>query len=55
LKRKAELEEERKAVSNAAIEKDLSLQKKLKTIGNIVHDSVPVENNEVSSRVYNLG
>ncbi|EPE34040.1 Class II aaRS and biotin synthetase [Glarea lozoyensis ATCC 20868] len=43
---KAELEKEKKAISESAAEKDLLLKKKLKTIGNFVHDSVPVENNE---------
>ncbi|KAG9232986.1 hypothetical protein BJ875DRAFT_505664 [Amylocarpus encephaloides] len=46
LKQKIELEKESKAIIESAAEKDLLLKKKMKTIGNIVHDSVPVENNE---------
>jgi seryl-tRNA synthetase len=54
VKQKADLEKEKKAISDSAAEKDLLLKKKLKTIGNFVHDSVPVENNEVSGRVSNF-
>ena len=34
-------------LEESAAEKDVLLQKKVKTIGNYVHDSVPVSNNEV--------
>jgi seryl-tRNA synthetase len=54
LKRKAELEKEMDECDKLVKEKELQLQKKLKTIGNIVHDSVPVENNEVSGWVYDF-
>lgn len=47
LKRKGEMEKEMKALEESALPKDLALQKKLKTIGNYVHDSVPLSNNEV--------
>jgi seryl-tRNA synthetase len=44
---KLELEKEKKALIDSAAEKDVALKKKINTIGNIVHDSVPVNNNEV--------
>lgn len=42
-----ELEKEKKASIDSAAEKDVALRKKISTIGNIVHDSVPVSDNEV--------
>lgn len=47
LKQKVDLEKEKKATADSAAEKDVLLKKKLKTIGNIVHESVPVHNDEV--------
>ena len=47
MKQKLELETEKKALIESAAEKDIALRKKIGTIGNIVHDSVPVHNNEV--------
>jgi seryl-tRNA synthetase len=47
LQRKADLEREKKALEDLVVEKDAALQKKIKTIGNYVHDSVPVSNDEV--------
>jgi seryl-tRNA synthetase len=47
MKQKLELEAEKKALIESAAEKDLALRKKIGTIGNIVHDSVPVHDNEV--------
>jgi seryl-tRNA synthetase len=47
MKQKGELEKERKALVDEATEKDVALKKKIGTIGNIVHDSVPVSDNEV--------
>lgn len=44
---KVELEKEKKAKIELAGEKDVALKKKVATIGNIVHESVPVHNNEV--------
>lgn len=44
---KLELEKEKKAKIELAGEKDVALKKKIATIGNIVHESVPVHNNEV--------
>jgi seryl-tRNA synthetase len=49
MKRKADLEKDQKALLDSAAEKELALKKKIGTIGNIVHESVPVENNEVCS------
>lgn len=34
-------------MEDSAAEKDVILQKKIKTMGNYVHDSVPVSDNEV--------
>jgi hypothetical protein len=47
MKQKVELEREKKAFIDSAAEKDIALRKKISTIGNIVHDSVPVSDNEV--------
>ncbi|MCJ1273007.1 Cytosolic seryl-tRNA synthetase [Puttea exsequens] len=44
--RKAELEREKKVLMESAAEKDELLQRKLKTVGNYVHDSVPVSGTE---------
>jgi seryl-tRNA synthetase len=41
------LEKEKKLLEESTAEKDALLQKKVKTIGNYVHDSVPISNNEV--------
>lgn len=48
LQKKVKLEAEKKVLEDSAKEKDAMLQKKLKTVGNYVHDSVPISNNEVS-------
>ena len=47
MKQKVEVEKEKKALIESAAEKDAALKKKIGTIGNIVHDSVPVNNDEV--------
>jgi seryl-tRNA synthetase len=41
------LEKEKKDLIDLAKQKELVLKKKISTIGNLVHDSVPVNNNEV--------
>jgi seryl-tRNA synthetase len=46
MKEKVDLEKEKKGLIELAAEKELILKKKIRTIGNIVHDSVPVNNNE---------
>ncbi|KAL5332369.1 hypothetical protein BJX70DRAFT_135844 [Aspergillus crustosus] len=46
LDEKAGLESRRKAAEGLAIEKEEFRDKKIRTIGNYVHDSVPVSNNE---------
>ncbi|RKP04990.1 cytosolic putative serine-tRNA ligase [Thamnocephalis sphaerospora] len=46
LKQKIDLEKEKKALVDSAAEKDALLKAKIKTVGNIVHDSVPVSDNE---------
>ncbi|KAK2628584.1 hypothetical protein QTJ16_001687 [Diplocarpon rosae] len=43
---KVDLEKEKKALTDSATEKELILKKKIGTIGNIVHDSVPISDNE---------
>lgn len=47
LKIKGDLEDDKKKIEEAALTKELALQRKIKTIGNYVHDSVPISNNEV--------
>ncbi|KAK4203677.1 hypothetical protein QBC40DRAFT_274231 [Triangularia verruculosa] len=51
LAKKAELEKEKKDMLAQAAEKQQILTAKLKTIGNIVHESVPVSNNEDNNEV----
>ncbi|KAI6781260.1 seryl-tRNA synthetase [Emericellopsis cladophorae] len=46
LQQKIALEKEKKAINDEATEKDALLKKKVKSVGNIVEDSVPVSNNE---------
>lgn len=41
------MEKEHKSLEDSAQEKEVLLNKKLKTIGNYVHESVPVSDNEV--------
>jgi seryl-tRNA synthetase len=47
MKQKVEYEKEKKVLIDSAAEKELTLKKKIGTIGNIVHDSVPVNKDEV--------
>ncbi|KMU82950.1 seryl-tRNA synthetase [Coccidioides immitis H538.4] len=47
LAQKAKLEQDKKAQEDLAVEKEKLRDRKLKTIGNYVHDSVPISNNEV--------
>ncbi len=47
MKQKVELEKEHKSITESAAEKEATLKKKIGTIGNIVHDSVPINNDEV--------
>jgi len=46
----ADIEKEKKELLASAAEKEKALKAKVKTIGNIVHESVPVSNNEVRTR-----
>ncbi|POS85039.1 seryl-tRNA synthetase, partial [Erysiphe pulchra] len=46
MKQKLEFEKEKKELLEAATNKELVLKKKINTIGNIVHESVPVHNDE---------
>ena len=50
MEKKKGLEEKKKDLIATAGEKQVSLNSKLMTIGNVVHDSVPVSNNEVSEK-----
>ena len=47
MKQKIDFEKEKKALVESAAEKDSILRKKIGTIGNIVHESVPTSNDEV--------
>lgn len=47
MKQKADLEKEKKGLFDLAAEKEVVLKTKIGTIGNIVHESVPLEQNEV--------
>jgi len=47
--KKAQEEEKRTELKSIASEKQAALHKKLITIGNIVHDSVPISDNEVKT------
>ncbi|KAI9887768.1 MAG: Cytosolic seryl-tRNA synthetase [Watsoniomyces obsoletus] len=46
VQKKAELEKEKKTLDEAAGEKDAALSTKVGLVGNYVHESVPVDNNE---------
>ncbi|KAL1856094.1 Cytosolic seryl-tRNA synthetase [Paecilomyces lecythidis] len=46
LEDKAKLEKEKKDAEDFAVQKELERDRKIKTIGNYVHDSVPISNNE---------
>ncbi|KAL2197568.1 hypothetical protein P885DRAFT_68694 [Corynascus similis CBS 632.67] len=47
----ADIEKEKKELLASAAEKEKALKAKVKTIGNIVHESVPVSNNEDNNTV----
>lgn len=47
MEQKAGLEQRKKDAEELAVQKESQRDKKIRTIGNIVHDSVPVSNNEV--------
>lgn len=47
LRQNIDLKKEKKELVESAAAKDVTLRKKIGTIGNIVHDSVPVNDNEV--------
>ncbi|PHH71393.1 hypothetical protein CDD83_5206 [Cordyceps sp. RAO-2017] len=54
LAQKVELEKEKRSLVESAAEKDALLKSKIKTIGNIVHDSVPVSDNEDNNGVLRM-
>lgn len=47
MKQKTDFEKEKKGLVDSAAEKEVALKKKIGTIGNIVHESVPTNNDEV--------
>jgi seryl-tRNA synthetase len=47
LQEKIALQKEEKTLSESAAEKDVLLKAKVRSIGNLVHNSVPVSKNEV--------
>ncbi|MCJ1354375.1 MAG: Cytosolic seryl-tRNA synthetase [Icmadophila ericetorum] len=51
LEEKSKLEKEKKVMEESAIEKDSLLQKKIKTVGNYVHDSVPISSSEANNEL----
>lgn len=51
LQQKIELEREKKALTESAAEKDAALKAKVKSVGNIVHHTVPISNSEDDNEV----
>ncbi|RDA89903.1 hypothetical protein CP533_3068 [Ophiocordyceps camponoti-saundersi (nom. inval.)] len=51
LAQKQDLEKQRKSMVESSVKKDALLKSKLKTIGNIVHQSVPVSDNEDNNAI----
>lgn len=45
--KKSQFEKEKKDLEQIAADKEVELKRKVTSIGNIVHDSVPVSDNEV--------
>lgn len=48
MEQKASFEKRKKDAEDVAVQKEAERDKKIRTIGNYVHESVPVSNNEVS-------
>jgi seryl-tRNA synthetase len=48
---KADIEKRKKEAEDIAAQKELERDRKIRPIGNYVHESVPVSNNEVSSDI----
>ncbi|KAL8644755.1 MAG: hypothetical protein Q9210_007092 [Variospora velana] len=46
IKIKADLQDQKRKIEESVVDKEVALQRKIKTIGNYVHDSVPVSNSE---------
>lgn len=51
LQQRADLDKEKKTLLDSAAEKDATLKAKIKTIGNIVHESVPISDNEDNNEI----
>lgn len=54
LQEKVVLEKEKKELEANAREQEAELHRKLRTIGNLVHDSVPVSDNEVCHAIFSI-
>lgn len=52
LQQKIDLDKQKKEAEENALAKEKERDSKIKTIGNYVHDSVPISDNEVSSLSY---
>lgn len=51
IKQKAEFEKRKKDAEQSAADKELERDRKIRPIGNYVHESVPVSNNEASTPI----
>lgn len=54
LQKKKDLEEQKKKQEEHAAEKEVALNKKAKSVGNYVHESVPVSNDEVCAGYFGV-
>lgn len=54
LQQKIALEKEKKGLIESAAEKDIILKKKVKTVGNYVHHSVPISKNEDDNQIQRI-
>lgn len=48
LQKKVELEKEKRLLEELVLKKEIALHERINTIGNYVHESVPLSNTEVS-------
>lgn len=54
IEQKAKLEQSKKDAEELAVQKEAQRDRKVRTIGNYVHESVPVSNNEVGSLLLSI-
>lgn len=52
MEEKSALDKSKKDAEEHAVQKEAQRDRKIRTIGNYVHESVPVSNNEVSSALF---